>query len=144
MCQVWLKLAVWFYREEDLSMYSFILLVLVTFFGKGHGPSFEQTWILFSKSCYNVASLVELRRFSMFCYNLLLIGKKNCMAIKLKFGWNWFSECSDLIEQNEKVMIATKDNMQILWFRWAKLQAACIALDPSFTDMYPSINISDR
>ena len=33
-------------------------------------------FFLANLAIYNVASLVEIRRFSMFCYNLLLIGKK--------------------------------------------------------------------
>ena len=47
LCQVWLKLAQWFWRRRFFNV------------GKGRGPSFEETWILFAQG-YFVPNLVEI------------------------------------------------------------------------------------
>ena len=59
-CQVWLKLAQWFWRRRFFNFVNVCwifrnYLPLV----KGLGPSFEQTWMPFAQGCI-VPSLVEI------------------------------------------------------------------------------------
>ena len=60
LCQVWLKLAQWFWRRRFFNFVNeFFAFSLLSPFGKGQGPSFEQTWIPFTQGCF-VPSLVEI------------------------------------------------------------------------------------
>ena len=54
LCQVWLKMALWFLREKVLNFLNSSLFP----FGKGYGPSLEKNWIL--TQGYFVPSLVEI------------------------------------------------------------------------------------
>ena len=59
LCHVWLKLAQCFWREF-LDFFNVVLVFpLLSLFGKGRGPSFEQTWIPFTLECF-VSSLGEI------------------------------------------------------------------------------------
>ena len=55
LCQVWLKLAKWFWRRR----FFYFVNVFLSPLGKERGPSFEQTWISFTQGCF-VPSLVEI------------------------------------------------------------------------------------
>ena len=60
LCQVWWKLAQWYCRRrflKILSMYFCYFLIISPW--KRVGPSFEQTWILFTQGCF-VPNLVEI------------------------------------------------------------------------------------
>ena len=58
LCQAWLKLAQWFWRRTSLKFCQYIFtLLLLSPLGKGHGHSFEETWIPFIQECF-VPSLV--------------------------------------------------------------------------------------
>ena len=45
LCQVWLKLALWFFLEKKIFKFSQWIFYLLA---KGLGPSFKQTWIPFT------------------------------------------------------------------------------------------------
>ena len=59
LCQVWLQLAKWFWRERFLDFVNVFSLFRIMSLGKRWGPSFEQTWIPFTRGCI-VPSLVEI------------------------------------------------------------------------------------
>ena len=60
LCQVRLKLAQWFWKRflNLVSVFSLFRIKLSPI-GKGHDPSFEQTWIPYTLGCF-VQSLVEI------------------------------------------------------------------------------------
>ena len=59
-CQVWLKLALWFWWGRFFNfVYVFSQFRNYLPFGKGRDPSFEKTWIPFTEGCF-VPSLVEI------------------------------------------------------------------------------------
>ena len=60
LCQVWLKLAQWFWRRTifEISSLYFRYLTIISPW-KRRGPLFKQTWILFTQG-YFVSSLVEI------------------------------------------------------------------------------------
>ena len=60
LCQILLKLAQWFWRRRFLICQYILSISQLSPLGKGRGPSFEQTWILFTPGC-----------------------------LCAKFGWNW-------------------------------------------------------
>ena len=49
LCQVWLKLARWFWRRKFSNFDVLLLLLNYLPLEKGRGPSFEQTWILYPR-----------------------------------------------------------------------------------------------
>ena len=60
LCQVWMKLAQWFWRRRFLNFVNvFSLFCNYLPLKKGWGSSFEQTWIPFTQGCF-VPSLVEI------------------------------------------------------------------------------------
>ena len=89
LCQVWLKLAQWFWRRFFLisSMY-FLNYFLFPPLGKRRGPSFEQILIYFTQG-YFLQSLVEIGlvvlerlifKFRWYIFTLLLLSplEKGC------------------------------------------------------------------
>ena len=54
LCQLWLKLALWFWRRRVLKFDN-----VFSPLGKGRGHSVEQTWIPISQGCF-VPNLVEI------------------------------------------------------------------------------------
>ena len=60
LCQVWLKLAQWFWRRRSLN-FSNVFSPFRNYLtlGKERGPSFEQIWIRFTQGCF-VPSFVEI------------------------------------------------------------------------------------
>ena len=104
LCQVWLKLAQWFWRRRFLNVVN-VFSLFRNYphppHGKALGPSFEQTlaqrfWRRF---------LIFVNVFSLFCYHLPLdegsvhylnkfespLPKDAMCQVWLKFGWNWSS-----------------------------------------------------
>ena len=59
LCQVWLKLAQWFWRRIFKSCQFIFIISQLSPLWEGRGPSFEQTWIPFTRE-YFVPSLVEI------------------------------------------------------------------------------------
>ena len=60
LCQVWLKLAQWFWRRKIFKFRHCIFIISkLSPLWKGRGPLFEQTWIPFTQRCF-VQSLVEI------------------------------------------------------------------------------------
>ena len=60
LCQVRLKLSQWFWRKTFLNFANtFLLFCYWNPFKKGHGLSFQQTWISFTQKCF-VSSLVAI------------------------------------------------------------------------------------
>ena len=59
LSQVWLKLSQWFWRRGFLNFVNVFSLFHKNPLGKGHGPSFEQTWIPKTQECI-VPCLVEI------------------------------------------------------------------------------------
>ena len=60
LCQVWLKLARWFWTRRFFKFRQFIFAIsLLSPLWKGLGPSFEQTLIPFTQGCF-VPGLVEI------------------------------------------------------------------------------------
>ena len=59
LCQVWLKLAQWFWRRFLNFSNVFSLIRDYLPFGKGRDPSFEQTSVLINQVCF-VPNLVEI------------------------------------------------------------------------------------
>ena len=58
LCQVWFKLAQWFWRRRFFNFYNvFFAFCQLSPLGKGQGPLFEQNWIPFIQG-YFVPSLV--------------------------------------------------------------------------------------
>ena len=62
LCQVWLKLAQWFWRSKKILKFHQCIFVIswLSFLGKGQDPSFEQNWIQFTMPGCFVLSLVEI------------------------------------------------------------------------------------
>ena len=52
LCQVWWKLAQWFWRRILKVIIVFFVILLLSSLEKGHDPSFEQTWIPFTQGCF--------------------------------------------------------------------------------------------
>ena len=60
LCQVWLKLAQWFWKRRFFKFCQCVFAIsYLSPLGKGRGPSFEQTWIPFTQEPF-VPSLVEI------------------------------------------------------------------------------------
>ena len=92
LCQVWLKLAKWFWRKHFSISSMFFLFSTLSPVRKGHGPSFEQTWMPFTQG-YFLPSLVEicsmvLEKTFKFCqYNFAILqfspfGEGHCSSFE--------------------------------------------------------------
>ena len=63
LCQVWLELAVRFYRRRFLNVVNVLLILAIISLEKWDGHSFQQPWMSFTQGCY-MESLVEINWLS--------------------------------------------------------------------------------
>ena len=115
LCQVWLKLAPWFWRRNFKFHQYIFALSQFSVLGKGWEPLFVETWITFAQKRF-VSILVEIgpealekniflnfvNVFSLFCY-ISLLGKGR----GLLFEWTWIS------------FIQLKDALYQVWLKLA-------------------------
>ena len=52
LCQVWLKLAQWFWRRKFIKLVNFFNPSQISPLWEGRGPSFEETWIPLPKNTF--------------------------------------------------------------------------------------------
>ena len=138
-CQVWLKLAQWFWRMFLNFINVFFSILWLSLLWKMWGPSFEQYWILFTQGCI-VPSLVKSAQwfwrrrllnlvnvFLLFRYYLPSWINVGPSFRKLEFsspkdalckvGWNWLSGSEEnfLIFVNVFSLFRNYLNLDIGW-----------------------------
>ena len=87
-----LKLVQWFQRKRFLR---FVNVFSLSPLGKGHGPSFEKTWIPFTKRCFVQVTILS---YCWYAHREIYTGNKYSLfynfCLFTTFGTNIFLPCT--------------------------------------------------